>query len=327
MITLTAADTTRMTDGLFFDGEQRQRKLTKFWGLLPLAAVIATAGIVSDSTATVIGAMIVAPLMTPILGTALAVVLADRANLVRSVVLVVAGALVVVALGFVLGLLEPVPEVAATNPQIAQRVEPGLVDLVVALATGAVGAFALVRSDISDALPGVAIAISLVPPLAVVGLTLESGAPGQAGGALLLFVTNVASIIAMGTLVFFGYRVRAAAAAAGYPVGELSAANIAVVGGLLLLVTVPLTASAVQVVQQASVTATATPIAQSWADEHGWQVTAVEFRQGELWITAAGAPPNIDEAPLRRSLTEAGLGAVTVEVQLVDGGITRLTGG
>ena len=71
----------------------------------------------------------------------------------------------------------------------------------VALATGVVGSFALVRRDISDTLPGVAIAISLVPPLAVVGLTLESGAPDQARGALLLFITNVAAILATGVIV------------------------------------------------------------------------------------------------------------------------------
>ena len=66
--------------------------------------------------------------------------------------------------------------VAATNSQVAGRVQPRLIDLLAAVATGVVGAFALVRSDVSDTLPGVAIAISLVPPLAVVGLTLEAGA-------------------------------------------------------------------------------------------------------------------------------------------------------
>ena len=83
---VTGDDVARMKDALFFDGEGATGKFSKFWGLLVLAGIIATAGIVSDSTATVIGAMIVAPLMTPILGTALAVVLADRRNLIRSVV-------------------------------------------------------------------------------------------------------------------------------------------------------------------------------------------------------------------------------------------------
>ena len=144
----------------------------------------------SGNTATVIGAMIVAPLMTPILGTALALVLAERRDLLHSMGLVLAGAATVVAIGYLIGALHATDVLAETNSQVAGRVSPKLIDLTAALATGVVGAFALVRSDISDALPGVAIAISLVPPLAVVGLTLESGSPSQASGALLLFATN-----------------------------------------------------------------------------------------------------------------------------------------
>ena len=68
-----------------------------------------------------------------------------------------------VAIGWLFGKLVPVGVVAATNAQVAGRVHPQLIDLIAALATGAVGSFALVRSDVSDTLPGVAIAISLVP--------------------------------------------------------------------------------------------------------------------------------------------------------------------
>ena len=98
--------------------------------------------------------------------------LADAGNLRRSLAVLIAGAAAVVGLSWLLGLFVPFPVVAATNSQVAARVTPELVDLVAALATGAVGSVALARSDISDSLPGVAIAISLVPPLAVVGLTL-----------------------------------------------------------------------------------------------------------------------------------------------------------
>jgi len=107
--------------------------------LLLLSAVIATAGVVSDSTATVIGAMIIAPLMTPILGVVLGVVLTDRANLLRCLLLLLAGAAAVVAVAWLLGHLVPHPVVAATNSQVAARVTPRLVDLVAALATGSVG--------------------------------------------------------------------------------------------------------------------------------------------------------------------------------------------
>jgi Domain of unknown function (DUF389) len=133
------ADLARMRDQLLFDGAEAGRKLSRFWVLLVLAAMIASAGIVADSTATVIGAMIVAPLMTPILGTILSVVTGDRANLARALALVVGGAACVVAIGWLFGLLVPVDVVAETNSQVDGRVHPKLIDLVAALATGAVG--------------------------------------------------------------------------------------------------------------------------------------------------------------------------------------------
>ena len=107
MTGLDQVDIKRMRDQLFFDGPQRRRRLSRFWLLLLLAAVIASAGVVSDSTATVIGAMIVAPLMTPILGIVLAVALADGANLRRCLLLVIAGTATVIAAGWLLGLFVP----------------------------------------------------------------------------------------------------------------------------------------------------------------------------------------------------------------------------
>src|SRR5271157_2709968 len=107
-----------MRDQLFFEGPARGRRLSRYWLLLTLSAVIASAGVVSDSTATVIGAMIVAPLMTPILGVVLAVVLTDRRNLLRCLGLVVTGAAVVIGLAWLLGLVVPYPVVAATNSQV-----------------------------------------------------------------------------------------------------------------------------------------------------------------------------------------------------------------
>jgi uncharacterized hydrophobic protein (TIGR00271 family) len=154
-VRVTGVDVDRMTDRLFLDGRRGQ---SAFWVLLTLAGVIASTGVVGDSVATVIGAMIVAPLMTPILGTAPAVVLADRARIVRGIALIVAGSALVVTIGYLTGLLDPEPVLADTNSQVAARVSPHVVDLLGALATGLVGAFALVRSDISDTLPGVAIA-------------------------------------------------------------------------------------------------------------------------------------------------------------------------
>jgi uncharacterized hydrophobic protein (TIGR00271 family) len=317
MTGLTASDVQRMRDQLFFEGPERRRRSTKFWLLLVLSGVISSAGIVGDSTATVIGAMIVAPLMTPILGIVLAVVLTDGRNLVRSVLLVVGGALTVVGIAWLLGHFIPYPIVAQTNSQVAVRVTPRLVDLVAALATGAVGAVALARSDISDTLPGVAIAISLVPPLAVVGLTLESGAPRQALGALLLFLSNVAAMLAVGVVVMAIYRTSTTAGTAGTEgrVG-LRRVSVVVITVLLIAVIVPLKIDSDRVDATTVRTITVSAVAQHWASASGWSVLAVSSEHDVVFVDAAGPAPAPDTAALHDDLVAAGLGDDDVRVSL-----------
>lgn len=315
------ADIERMRSSLFLtEGEDSGRKLSKFWVLIVLSAIIAGAGVIADSTATVIGAMIVAPLMTPILGTALSVVLSVRRLIILNIGLVLAGAAIVIAVGFVLGLTTPTPLTAESSSQIASRISPRLIDLVAALATGVVGAFATVRADISDTLPGVAIAISLVPPLAVVGLTLESGQLDEAMGALLLFGTNVSAIIATGTIIFLIYRVRTAASELGMALGQFKVKTVAVVVGAVLVLAVPLGIGSTAVVQRELTVSRATQPATEWAEAQGWQITDISYRQGMLRIVALGPPPQILETGLRERLDAAGLQDVDVRVTLVFGG-------
>jgi uncharacterized hydrophobic protein (TIGR00271 family) len=318
-------DIERMRSKLYIvEGLDRKAKWSAFWVLLVLASIIASAGVVADSTATVIGAMIVAPLMTPILGVALALVLAERRQLVANLILVVTGGLLVIAIGFLVGFVHQVDILAETNSQVAGRINPTLIDLMAALATGAVGAFALVRADISDTLPGVAIAISLVPPLAVVGLTLESGSPSQAAGALLLFGTNVAAIIATGTLVLLMYRIRPVAREAGVAVGRLGGRTLAAVVAGVLVVAVPLGIGSHKIVQQSLIIAEAQGAAEKWAERQGWQIAEVEFSDDVLVILALGPPPEADAATLRADLDEIGLQDVDVRVTLVVGGSADL---
>lgn len=288
--------------------------------LLVLSGIIAGTGVTADSTATVIGAMIVAPLMTPILGTALSIVLSDRRRIFINALIVLSGIVLVILIGFLLGLINPMTLTADTNGQIASRVSPRLIDLMAALATGAVGAFATVRSDVSDTLPGVAIAISLVPPLAVVGLTLESGALG----ALLLFGTNVTAIIATGTLIFLSYGVRRAAVRAGLNVGDLRRSTLATVLGALAVVAIPLAFGSAVVIGQQVMVSKATPVANSWAQSQGWRISDINYRQNTLRIVAVGPPPTIDESALRAQLDAAGLANVDARVTLVLGGSKEL---
>ena len=94
------------------------------------------------------------------------------------------------------------------TPEILARTSPNLLDLGVALAAGAAAAWAVSRSSVAAALPGVAIAVALVPPLGVVGYGLGTSQFWISGGAFLLFLTNLAAIVLVGALVFvlLGFR-------------------------------------------------------------------------------------------------------------------------
>jgi uncharacterized hydrophobic protein (TIGR00271 family) len=313
---IAASDVTRMRSELFFEGDELRRKMSRFWILLVLAAIIASAGVGGDSTATVIGAMIVAPLMTPILGIVLGVVLADRRNLIRSVLLVIAGACAVVVIGFVIGLTISEPVVAATNSQVAARVSPRLIDLLAALATGAVGSIALVRSDISDTLPGVAIAISLVPPLAVVGLTLESHAYSQSRGALLLFLANVSAILASGIVVMAIYGAfEPNAKARGRR--HRWRPSVVVIGILVIAVAIPLAATSVRIATTESQSSDISHIVTDWATAADWSLASLtQDADGyTVRVIGQGTPP--DTAVLQDDLDQAGLGNVRVTVELI----------
>ncbi len=316
MPSVEATDLVRMRAALLFDGPDRGRKLSRFWALLLLAATIATAGVISDSTATVIGAMIVAPLMTPILGTVLSVVTGDGRNLVRSVTLVVTGAAAVIVLAWLVGEVLAFDVVAENNSQVAGRVHPRLVDLVAALATGAVGSFALVREDISDTLPGVAIAISLVPPLAVVGLTFAAGASGQSAGALLLFLTNVTAIILSGLVVMTLYRVRhvAQAGAGGRAVAPRAAALVTIAAVVALAI--PLAATGRTISGEAIDEADVTDVANDWATERDWEIVNVDAGTDGVDVRAVGPLPMPDPRTFRTALDVAGLRGVHVTLEL-----------
>ena len=315
----TPIDVDRMIDRLLFVGPERQRKRSAFWMLLGLAAVIASAGIITDSAATVIGAMIVAPLMTPILGTALSMVLARNREVLRSLGYVIGGAALVIAIGYVFGIVDALGAEALDNPQISSRTNPRLIDLVAALATGTVGAFALVRSDVSDTLPGVAIAISLVPPLAVTGLLIEAQLYREAVGALLLFGTNVTAIIATGYLLLLAYGLRDAAIAGNHQVGTLTRRSVLTVGTALILLVVPLGIGSHRVATDRWDERASTPLATEWAQEQGWQILSLGVSDGVLELSALGPPPRVDPQVLRDRLDDAGVEVVLV-IDLIVGG-------
>lgn len=193
----------RIGEGIFFEEPHRASKLASWWTMLLLSVAIATFGIIQDSTAVVIGAMLIAPLMTPILGVAAGIVNSWYGRIVSSLGLVFAGAGAAIGLAAIIGQWAPIIVPLAGNSQVTSRVAPNIVDMMIALAAGSAGAYANVDDRVSDSIAGVAIAVALVPPLGVVGLTLQAGMFDDAWGALLLFLTNLVSIILAAAVVFF----------------------------------------------------------------------------------------------------------------------------
>ena len=200
-----------------------------FYLMLSFAGVIATLGLLSNSAPTIIGAMIIAPLMAPIISLAFGIVVVDWQLINRSLLMLVTGIILVIGLGFIateyLGLY-------IAGSEILGRAHPTLLDLGVAIAAGGAAAFAYTRHSIMNAIAGVAIAVALVPPLAVTGIGLSqglhvsadvgfaaseigtySGGARIAKGAALLFLTNLAGIVVTAGAVFaahgYGHRTKA----------------------------------------------------------------------------------------------------------------------
>jgi uncharacterized hydrophobic protein (TIGR00271 family) len=199
---VTADEVARVRDVVEFEPPDLKRKLIRFWILLVLATAIATYGLIGDSVATVIGAMIVAPLMLPIMGLAYGISVGDGRAIGMSLLVGAGGILTAIGVGFALAQVLTSSFDPEQVGQIMARTSPNVIDMLAALATGLAGAFAIGRKDVSDTLPGVAIAISLVPPLANVGILLSVGRTDLAIGSLLLFVTNYLAIVLTGALVF-----------------------------------------------------------------------------------------------------------------------------
>ena len=189
-----------------------------FYLMLSLATAIASFGMLANSAPAIIGAMIIAPLMAPIMSLAFGIVNFDRRLISRSFLSVATGVLLVVAFAYatthVFGL-------RIAGSEILSRTSPSLLDLCIAVAAGAAAAFSYTRHSITSSIAGVAIAVALVPPLTVsgIGLALGRGASADAGlsmtelglysggsdiaqGDFVLFLTNLLGIVAIGIAVF-----------------------------------------------------------------------------------------------------------------------------
>ena len=194
-----ASVTPQRRDVVLADIHQGSQTTTVYYVLLGLSELIAGFALMINSDATLIGANVVAPLMTPIFGVALGLMRGDLKLLRTALVAEFGGALLGVVLCFGLGLL---PFSLEPSPALLAQTQPTLIDLMVATLAGFAGGLAMIDERVSPALPGVAIATALNPPIAAIGLCLAYGAYGGAWGAFLLFFANVLAILAVGAVLF-----------------------------------------------------------------------------------------------------------------------------
>lgn len=168
-----------------------------------MAAGIAVLGLLLSSPAVVIGAMLISPLMSPILGLGFALALFDFAELRRSMTALALGTVAAVAFTIVIVMASPLQ---ATTAEILARTRPSLFDLLVALFAALAGTFAVIRGR-GEAIVGVAIATALMPPLAVVGYGIATWNVPVLAGSSALFVTNFVTIAlaAMVLARFYGF--------------------------------------------------------------------------------------------------------------------------
>ncbi|MFH8250234.1 TIGR00341 family protein [Microbacterium sp. B2969] len=273
----------------------RGGKRSGFLIMLTLAGIIAIAGVLADSTATVIGAMIIAPLGTPILAIGLGIVTGHLSLVVRSILWVLLGMAIVIVLGLAFSLFVATPESLQSNSQVVGRTSPSFLDLIAALATGFAGGFAMCRRDLSAILPGVAIAISLVPPLGVVGVCAGQGLWGDAFGALWLFFSNVLALVIAGSIVF---------TLAGYArdPGSSRVANrrraYAIVTVLTVVIALPLMANSVVSVALARWSVAIQDATAEWlANDDGARVYGLEWTGTTATViatTSDGDVPSVD---------------------------------
>ncbi len=303
----------RVREALLFEEPERQRKLIRFFCLLLLATSIATFGLVADSVATVIGAMIVAPLMLPIMGVAFGVGIGERKIIVNSLIISLLGIATAITVGFLITWAFRDLINVETNTQVINRTAPRLIDLLAALATGFAGAFATGRKDVSDTLPGVAIAISLVPPLANVGILAAVGRSDLALGSLVLFATNYLAILLTGSFVFsmMGYsKAYHAIHSKGSKRVTLAFAFV-----LLALVLIPLSASSYKYLQGSLNERHASDATKSWLVGSDYRLVSVSAGSEEVRIVIAGEgnlpPEEILQNALRGKLFKL---PVTMEI-------------
>lgn len=174
-----------------------------YYLMLVLSTIVATLGLLLDSEATVIGAMLLAPLLAPVLGLSLGLSMSEPSVIARSFAVVLKSSLVAILASLVASFIFTLSgKNAELTDALLSREGANLMHFMVAAISGFAVAYAYVRPKISASLPGVAIAVALIPPLSAVGAGLVMMNFALVSGALLLYLINVAGIVFSAMIAF-----------------------------------------------------------------------------------------------------------------------------
>jgi len=210
-----------------------------FFLLVVLSCSIATMGLITNSPAVIIGAMLVAPLMSPIIGLGLGSIMGNTRLVESALSALLRGAVLAVLLSVIMTIINrnlPFVALQELPAEVLSRTHPSPIDLIIALAGGLAASYAMTRPNMSAALPGVAIATALMPPVCTIGIGLALERWDVAGGATLLFITNAITIAFAAALVFFlqGF------APARHAEGQIVPQSLIIAAALTLALLVPL---------------------------------------------------------------------------------------
>jgi uncharacterized hydrophobic protein (TIGR00271 family) len=175
-----------------------------FFMMTVLSILMATLGLMLDSVAIIIGSMLIAPLLSPILSLSLGVVMADTRLILRSFFTILKAILYSVPAAAILALVfaSQTGLTSEFNAEILTRTQPSIIYAVVALIAGIAASFALIKPQLSATLPGIAISVAIIPPLAVTGIGLSQLNGAMIADSLIMFTVNAISIMFASLIVF-----------------------------------------------------------------------------------------------------------------------------
>ena len=302
---LTPEERRGVLEDLFVFGKKNQTPfLVRMGVLLILSTIIATAGLLSDSAAVVIGAMLVAPLMNPVMAAAGAVVMGWPARFYGALWLVLAMGIGALLLSSLITLLSP--ELIFIPEQVLARTRPTFYDLLIALAAGAAGAYTITRKE-SSAIPGVAVAVALLPPLASAGILTTTGEFELATRAVVLFLTNLIAMVLAGALTFIAVGVSPATSRKKTAAFVKSQISLFLV--LTIAVSVPLWFYSEKILFNARYRAAKSEVLQQWLKESNLELTAVDILRESrtLYLGLEGPSPPVNVGALHKRLLESSL--------------------